>query len=184
MECSDKNVIIPPGMPAKVVQGALLEQGVIVRIAAHGKDVGVDITGGHKKLTKTLDGRANAVAKRARNVHELTKHNSRAKVPGPTGVETAQVYGGTAVGVDEAIIKKQKQNMAAASGKGLRKGASATIAIEWAWGQKAQPDVRAHMGHIEAWLRYFDEHKGEDIERIKQAWKTAYNRAAEASKQD
>ena len=66
------------------------------------------------------------------------------------------MYGGTAVGVDEATIKKQKQNMAAALGKGLRKGASATIAIELAWGQKAQPGIRAHLGHIEAWLRYFD----------------------------
>jgi hypothetical protein len=134
-------------------------------------------------MTKTVKERANAATKRTRNTHELIKHNHRAKVLGTTGVDPSQVYGGTAVGVDEAIIKKQKQNMAAASGKGLRKGASATIAIEWAWGQKAQPDVRAHMGHIEAWLRFYDEHKGEDMERIRKAWKVAYKRATEASKQ-
>ena len=71
MECSDKNVIIPPGMPARVVQKALLEQGVVVRIAAHGKDVGVDVTAGKKKKTKTLKDRANAATKRARNINEL-----------------------------------------------------------------------------------------------------------------
>ena len=73
--------------------------------------------------------------------------------------------------------------MAAASGKGLRKGASATIAIEWAWGQKAQPDIRAHLGHIEAWLKYYDEHKGDEMPRIRKAWKVAYRRATEATKQ-
>ena len=87
------------------------------------------------------------------------------------------------MGVDEAIIKGQKQNLAAASGKGLRKGASATIAIEWAWGQKTQPDIRAHMGHVEAWLRYYDSHKDEEMPRLRKAWKVAYRRAIEAKKQ-
>ena len=68
-------------------------------------------------MTKTLSGRANATTKRARNTSELIKFNPKAKVLGPTGIDPAQVYGGTAVGVDEAIIKKQKQNMAAAFGK-------------------------------------------------------------------
>ena len=120
---------------------------------------------------------------RARNIHELTKCNAKTKVLGVTGVMPAQVYGGTAVGVDESIIKRQKQNMAAASGKGLRKGASATIAIEWAWGQKAQPDIRAHLGHIEAWLKYYDDHKEDEMPRIRRAWKVAYRRATEAKKQ-
>ena len=104
-------------------------------------------------------------------MHELTRLDRRAKVLGPTGVEPSQSYGGTAVGADESIIKKQKQNLAAASGRGLRKGASATIAIEWTWGKTAQPDVRAHVGHIEAWLRYYDEHKDENLDRIRRAWK-------------
>ena len=130
----------------------------------------------------TLSGRANVVAKRARNINELTKFNPKAKVLGPTGVDPAQVYGGTAVGVDETIIKKQKQNMAAASGKGLRKGASATLAIEWAWGQKAQPDIRAHMGHIEAWLRYFGKYREAKGDRIERVWRRTYNRTVDAGK--
>ena len=47
MECITKHVILPPGIPARVAQRALLEFGLEVTIAAHGVDVGVDITGGH-----------------------------------------------------------------------------------------------------------------------------------------
>ena len=40
MQCSDKNVIIPEGMLANIVQRALLEEGVKVNIMNHGVDVG------------------------------------------------------------------------------------------------------------------------------------------------
>merc|ERR1712086_35842 len=39
------------------------------------------------------------------------------------------------------------------------------------------------MGHIESWLRYYDEHKAQDKERMNKAWKQAYQRAVGASKQ-
>ena len=85
-------------------------------------------------------------------------------------MDPAQAYGNTAVGADTADIKRQKKNMAAASGKGLRKEASATISIEWTHGPKAQPEIRAHMGHMEAWLRYADRHGEAKKEQIHRAW--------------
>ena len=44
MQCSDKNVIIPEGMPAIIIQRALLEEGVKVRIENHH-----DVTAGRKR---------------------------------------------------------------------------------------------------------------------------------------
>ena len=51
MQCSDKNVIIPRGMPASIVQRALLEEGVKVSIMSHGVDVGTYVTAGRKRAT-------------------------------------------------------------------------------------------------------------------------------------
>ena len=50
-------------------------------------------------------------------------------------------------------IKRQEKNLSIATGKGLRKGAFATISIEWTYGNEVQPDVKVHLTHIEAWLR-------------------------------
>ena len=87
MKCSDKNIIIPEGMPARVAQRALLHQGFEVRIEAHGVDVGTDVTGGLQRDTKKLKERSNAAGKRARRVNTLAKHDGRACVLGKTGVE-------------------------------------------------------------------------------------------------
>ena len=89
---------------------------------------------------------------------------------GKSGVAPAGTYGNTAIGASKTELKKQKQNMAAASGKGLRKGASATIAIEMTYGREAQPDIIAHMGHIETWLRYYDTHAMKATYLVSNAW--------------
>ena len=54
MQCSDKNVIIPEGIPARAAQRALIEQGVIVKIEAHGVDVGTDVTAELKRCPKKI----------------------------------------------------------------------------------------------------------------------------------
>ena len=54
MQCSDKNVIIPEGTPANIVQRALLEEGVKVDIMSHGVDVGTDVTAGKRRATQKL----------------------------------------------------------------------------------------------------------------------------------
>ena len=54
MQCSDKNVIIPEGVPASIVQRALLEEGVKVDIMNHGVDVGTDVTAGKRRATQKL----------------------------------------------------------------------------------------------------------------------------------
>ena len=54
MQCSDKNVIIPEGVPASIVQRALLEEGVKVDIMNHGVDVGTDVVAGKRRATQKL----------------------------------------------------------------------------------------------------------------------------------
>ena len=61
----------------------------------------------------------------------LARTDRSAATLGRTGADPAQVYGVSAVGADQKIIKKQKQNLAIATGCGLRNGASATIPIKW-----------------------------------------------------
>ena len=48
--------------------------------------------------------------------------------------------------------------------------------MEWACGTEAQPDIRPHMSHVEAWLRYWDTYKNEKRERIGRAWKKTLRR--------
>ena len=64
-------------------------------------------------------------------------------------------------------------------GRGLRKVAPATIAIEWAYGTEAQPDIRAHRSHNEAWLRYWDMYNNEKRERIGRAQEKTFRRIEE-----
>ena len=66
MTCSEKNVIIPPGMPARAAQRALLEQGVRVDIEKHGVDVGTDVIRGQSRDAQKLKDRSSAAEKRAR----------------------------------------------------------------------------------------------------------------------
>ena len=40
------------------------------------------------------------------------------------------------------------------------------MAIEMTYGSEAQPDIRAHMSHIEAWLRYYDKHRTSESKRV------------------
>ena len=116
--------------------------------------------------------RCNVAGKRTRRVDVLARTDMRAARLGRTGVDPAQVYGVSAAGVDRKIITKQKQNLAIATGRRLRKGAAATIAVAWSYGTEAQPDIRAHMSHIDAWLIYWDANKVDKGERIGRAWKS------------
>ena len=83
----------------------------------------------------------------------LSRVDSRCKKMGLIGVMPTSNYGSSAVGVDEGNIKKQKTNLAVASGKGPSAGASNAFAIEMVYESDAQPDVRAHMEHVGALLR-------------------------------
>ena len=75
------------------------------------------------------------------------------------------------MGADESNIKKQKRNLAVATGKGFAEGTSSTIAIAWTYGRDAQPDIRTHMDHIEAWLRYYDKYRSTEKESaMQEAW--------------
>ena len=89
----------------------------------------------------------------------LSKIDARCKTLGKTGVMPTSMYGSSAVGADKGNIKRQKRNLAVATGKGLSAGTSNTFAIEMAYGSEAQPDIRAHIDHVEAWLKYYDKCK-------------------------
>ena len=62
-----------------------------------------------------------------------------------------------------------------ASGKGFSAGTSNILAIEMTYGSEAQPDIRVHMEHVEAWLRYYDKYK--DSESKKQLMEAAWCKA-------
>ena len=67
---------------------------------------------------------------------------------GKTGVMPTSTYGSSAVGADEGDIKRQKRNLAIASGKVLNAGTSNTPAIELTYGSDAQPDIKGtHEPH-------------------------------------
>ena len=72
----------------------------------------------------------------------------------------------------KATSKDRKRNLAVATGQGLSAGTSNTLAIEMTYGSEAQPDIRAHMDHVEAWLRYYDKYK--DSESKKQLMEAAW----------
>ena len=72
MPCIDKNVIIPEGMPASIVQRALLEEGVKVGIMNHGVDVGTDVTAGRRRATQKLKEREEAGKNKANKVSVLS----------------------------------------------------------------------------------------------------------------
>ena len=98
MQCSDKNAIIPEGLPASIVQRALLEESVKVNIMNHGVDVGTDVTAGRRRATKKLREREEAGKNKAHRVSVLSRVDSRCKKMGITGVMPTSMYGSSAVG--------------------------------------------------------------------------------------
>ena len=153
-------------------------------IMSHGVDVGTDVTAGKRRATQKLKEREESGRKKANRVSILTRIDSRCKTMGRTGVMPTTTYGSSAVGADEKNIKRQKRNLAVATGKGLSVGASNTLAIELTYGNEAQPDIRAHMSHIEAWLRYYDKYRTCESKRIlmEAAWCKALAKIEEKNK--
>ena len=102
----------------------------------------------------------------------LARIDGRCKTVGRTGVMPTTTYGSSAVGADENNIKNQKRNLAIATGKGLSAGTSSTLAIDMTYGSEAQPDIKAHMNHVEAWLRYYDKYRTNEHKRtlMEAAW--------------
>lgn len=166
MQCSDKNVIIPEGVSASIVQRALLEEGVKVDIMNHGVDVGTDVTAGKRRATQKLKEREQHGKKKANRVSVLARIDGRCRAMGRTGVMPTSTYGSSAVGADEGNIKRQKRNLAIATAKGLSAGTSSALTIEMTYGSEAQPDIKAHMSHIEAWLMYYDKYRTNESKRI------------------
>ena len=70
------------------------------------------------------------------------------------------------------ISRDRKGTVAIATGQGLSAGTSNTLAIEMTYGSDAQPDIKAHMKHIEAWLRYYDKYNSNESKRqlMEAAW--------------
>ena len=44
------------------------------------------------------------------------------------------------------------------------------------YGRGAQPDIIAHMGHIETWLRYYDTHAKKSMYLVNTAWERTAKR--------
>ena len=109
MQCSDKNVIIPEGMPASIVQRALIEDGVKVDIMNHGVDVGTDVTAGKRRAITKLKEREQAGKSKAKKVSVLSRIGARCRTMGKTGVMPTSTYGSSAVGAYEGNIKRQKK---------------------------------------------------------------------------
>ena len=41
------------------------------------------------------------------------------------------------------------------------------LAIEMTYGSEARPDIKAHMSHIEAWLRYYDKYRTNESKKAR-----------------
>ena len=93
MQCSDKNVIIPEGVPASIVQRALLEEGGKVNIMNHGVDMGTDVTAGKRRSVTKLKEREQTGRKKAKSVSVLSRIDPRYKTMGKTGVMPTSTYG-------------------------------------------------------------------------------------------
>ena len=100
MQCSDKNVIIPEGMPASIVQWGLLEEGVKVNIMNHGVDVGTDVTAGKRRVVTKLKESKHAGRSNAKRVSVLSNIDPICKALGKIGVMPTSMYGSNAVGAD------------------------------------------------------------------------------------
>ena len=109
LKCSETNVIIPEGVLAIAEQSALLEEGVMVSIDAHGVDVGTDMSGGLARDQKKLRQKSDVAAKRARRVDVLAWTDRTAAKLGRTAVGPVQSYGSSAVRADDRMIRNKSR---------------------------------------------------------------------------
>ena len=82
----------------------------------HGVDVGTDVTAWKRRATQKLKEREENGKKKANRVSVLARIDGRCKTMGRTGVMPTSTYGSSAVGADEGNIKRQKRNLAIATG--------------------------------------------------------------------
>ena len=100
------------------------------------------------------------------------KYVRKAQMMARQGMDPSQAYGNSAIGAPPAITKKQKSNLAMASGA-MGKGSSRTIAIQWTVGADALPDVSNPMSVIYAWPRFADT-ADVPAAALTKAWRACY----------
>ena len=96
---SPKSRLIPDTATTRAVASQLRAEGVPVKTAKKGEDIGVDTTAANSRCTARLATRVRAAGRRAKRAALLTRLDPRSKRLGPTGVAPAQQFGQTATGM-------------------------------------------------------------------------------------
>ncbi len=170
LRLSDKSVLVPASsrVVREIVSG-LRSEGIKIRAANTGDDVGVATTGGTRRCAATLNARIKRARARAQRVGYLcTKVKSAAKL-GRTGVQPMQQYGHQACGASRRQVDAMRRNLKMASHMGPTRGCLSTT-IRWIHGEGADPLVTMRLEQFEAWFDLWEKADTVERRRIRKHW--------------
>ncbi len=170
LRLSDKSVLIPASsnVVREIVRG-LRNEGVKIKAANAGEDVGIATTGGTRRCAATLNERIRKARARAQRVGYLcTKVKSAAKL-GRTGVQPMQQHGHQACGASRRQVDAMRRNLKLASHMGPTRGCLATT-IRWVHGEGVDPLVSLRLEQFEAWFDLWEKAGTEERRRIRRHW--------------
>ena len=126
LDTSDKNRFLPPGPAANAAIAGCQTNSCTVAVGTHGKDLGVDAVVDGKRNDSVLKHRTVNAAERAEKhlfvVNTMAtsglglKYVKKAQMTARQSLNLSQIYGNSAIGASPSITKKQKSNMAVATG--------------------------------------------------------------------
>lgn len=163
LSSSKENVFVGGKPLARAAVAACERFGFKASIKSHGKDLGCDAGGGMARHTSVLDKRAINASSRGERlrlvVTEVATQDTatkrmlaQARTISITQIKPCQTYSVATAGPSPALDKKHRSNIANGAGL-LEVGASATAAIERAFGAAAHPDIHNDTSCVRAWLR-------------------------------
>ena len=112
-----ETTIVPNDTTAKNVVSILNAIGIPVKSAQSGIDVGIETSAGRRRTSGHMSSRIKAASRRSARASVIARINRKAKRVAVTGVAPVQDYGRTVQGLTGAQVRKQRTNMAKATGK-------------------------------------------------------------------
>ena len=179
LDISDKSVVVPDNWAAANFAKLAERDGIPLKVAKEGVDIGVDAASAAKRVVTKQQERIGACKKKAKRACYLSRRNKRARKLAITAIKPAQLYGHTAVGMSPSSVNKCKANAAEATGL-AGSNACSTSLLAWAFRRSnakaahVDPRVAIPTDEIKAWMGMWSRAALQTRKGTTKVWAKAY----------
>jgi len=170
LKLSDKSTLLPQNEGARAVAAILSAEGIPVKTATTGDDVGVQMSGSKVRRAKTLNTRIKVKCRdRAKRTRALVKTNRKAMKLTMTGTHPTQSYGHVAQGASTAQMLAMTKNIKDTTPFAGTRACTTTV-VAWLFGPNTSPMVRCPLEQIDMWVQTWNATSREDRHDTRFTW--------------